>query len=84
LPGRQYPPVLFTTTTHDDRVGPVHARKMQAKMESMGYRTHLFENTEGGHGAGVTPEQEALMFASIYAFLWKELGAGPVSSSTHP
>ena len=75
FPGRQYPPVLFTTTTHDDRVGPVHARKMQAKMESMGYRTYLFENTEGGHGAGVTPEQEALMFATIYSFLWKELGA---------
>lgn len=84
FPGRQYPPVLFTTTTHDDRVGPVHARKMQARMESMGYRTYLLENTEGGHGAGVTPEQEALMFTAIYAFLWKELGSSPVSSSTHP
>ncbi len=83
FPGRQYPPVLFTTTTHDDRVGPVHARKMQAKMASMGYRTYLFESTEGGHGAGVTPEQEALMFSAIYSFLWKELGAGPARSSSN-
>jgi len=83
FPGRRYPPVLFTTTTHDDRVGPVHARKMQARMQSMGYRTYLFENTEGGHGAGVTPEQEALMYTSVYAFLWKELGPA-TTSSAHP
>ncbi|MEP7324346.1 MAG: prolyl oligopeptidase family serine peptidase, partial [Gemmatimonadota bacterium] len=81
FPSRKYPPVLFTTTTHDDRVGPVHARKMQAKMASMGYRTYLFENTEGGHGAGVTPEQTALMYAAIYSFLWKELGVGPAALS---
>ncbi len=30
---RSYPPVLlFTTSTRDDRVGPVHARKMTAKL----------------------------------------------------
>src|ERR1019366_1946166 len=35
FPNRTYPPVLFTTTTSDDRVGPAHARKMAAKMEAM-------------------------------------------------
>ena len=36
-PDTKYPKVLFTTTTRDDRVHPGHARKMVAKMESMGY-----------------------------------------------
>jgi prolyl oligopeptidase len=30
----KYPPVLFVTATSDDRVTPVHARKMAAKMLS--------------------------------------------------
>jgi prolyl oligopeptidase len=54
-----YPKVLFTTTTRDDRVHPGHARKMAARMEAMGHPFYYFENTEGGHGAGVTSEQRA-------------------------
>ncbi|MDA4698391.1 prolyl oligopeptidase family serine peptidase, partial [Enterobacter hormaechei] len=34
--GTHYPAVLFTTSTRDDRVGPVHARKMAARMQAMG------------------------------------------------
>ncbi len=68
-----YPRVLFTTTTRDDRVHPGHARKMAAKMEDMGYPVFYFENTEGGHGAGVTNEQRALMSAITYTYLWNEL-----------
>lgn len=68
-----YPRVLFTTTTRDDRVHPGHARKMAAKMEDMGHPVFYFENTEGGHGAGVTNEQRALMSAITYSYLWKEL-----------
>jgi prolyl oligopeptidase len=70
-----YPSVLFYTTTSDDRVGPVQARKMAAKMEGMGYKNVWFyENTEGGHGAGATNRQQAHLWALTYAFLWKELG----------
>lgn len=68
-----YPRVLFTTTTRDDRVHPGHARKMAAKMEDMGYTVFYFENTEGGHGAGVTNEQRALLSAITYTYLWNEL-----------
>jgi prolyl oligopeptidase len=75
---RDYPPVLFTTTTRDDRVHPGHARKMTAKMLSQGHSVSYFENTEGGHGAGVTPEQRALMTAVEYAFLWSRLAGRPV------
>jgi prolyl oligopeptidase len=70
----KYPKVFFTTTTRDDRVHPGHARKMAAKMESMGYPFYYFENTEGGHGAGVTSEQRAKAYALTYAYLWQQLG----------
>ena len=73
-PGVRYPKVMFTTTTRDDRVHPGHARKMAAKMESLGYPFYYFENTEGGHGAGVTSEQRAKMQALIFSYLWKQLG----------
>ena len=72
--GVHYPPVLFYTTTSDDRVGPVQARKMAAKMEGMGYRNVWFyENLEGGHGAGADNKQTALMHALAYDFLWDQL-----------
>ena len=73
--GEKYPPVLFTTTTRDDRVGPQHARKMAAKMEGMGDDVLFFENTEGGHGYGADSEQESLMTALEYAFLWNHVAA---------
>lgn len=72
--GQTYPPVLFYTTTSDDRVGPVQARKMAAKMEGMGYKNAWFyENTEGGHGAGADNKQAAYMHALAYEFLWDRL-----------
>ncbi|MEM1056423.1 MAG: prolyl oligopeptidase family serine peptidase [Bacteroidota bacterium] len=69
-----YPRPLFTTTTRDDRVHPGHARKMAAKMEAMGAPVFYFENTEGGHGSGVTPAQQATMWATIYSYFWSQLG----------
>ncbi|MGH7444802.1 MAG: prolyl oligopeptidase family serine peptidase [Longimicrobiales bacterium] len=77
--GVDYPKVFFTTTTRDDRVHPGHARKMSAKMEAMGYPHYYFENTEGGHGAGVTSEQRAQIYALTYAYLWEQLGRRPAS-----
>ncbi len=69
-----YPPVLFYTTTSDDRVGPEQARKMAARMEHMGYNNVWFyENREGGHGAGADAKQSATMFAMDYNFLWNKL-----------
>lgn len=78
-PGVRYPKVLFTTTTRDDRVHPGHARKMAARMESMGIPFYYFENTEGGHGAGVTSDQRAKMYALQYAYLWERLAGTPTS-----
>jgi prolyl oligopeptidase len=72
-----YPPTLFTTTTRDDRVHPGHARKMAARMEAMGHDVYYFENTEGGHGSGTTPEQQALSWAVTYTYLLKQLADAP-------
>ena len=69
-----YPPVLFYTTTSDDRVGPAQARKMAAKMEGLGLpNVWFYENLEGGHGAGADNKQSAHMHAMVYDFLWNEL-----------
>jgi len=69
-----YPPVLFFTATSDDRVGPVQARKMAAKMEGMGLKNVWFyENLEGGHGSGADNMQSATKQALAYTFLWDQL-----------
>ena len=72
-----YPRALFYTTTRDDRVHPGHARKMAKKMLDQGHDVLYYENTEGGHGAGVTPEQRARMYAIRYTYLHMMLGAEP-------
>jgi prolyl oligopeptidase len=71
--GTTYPPVLFTTSTRDDRVGPVHARKMAARMQAMGFDASLYENLEGGHGAAADNKQSAFMSALAYTYLWEHL-----------
>ena len=70
---KKYPKVFIWTTTRDDRVHPGHARKMFAKMKDQGHDVLYFENTEGGHGAGTTPEQQSYVNALMYAFFRKAL-----------
>jgi prolyl oligopeptidase len=69
----KYPPFLITTSTHDDRVHPGHARKMAALMQSYGHPATYFEYTEGGHGSGTTPQQSAYTWALIYTWFAKTL-----------
>ena len=69
-----YPPVLFWTATSDDRVGPVQARKMAARMQAMGIPdVWFFEDTEGGHAAASDNKQAAFVRALSYRFLWNAL-----------
>ena len=68
------PPVMFYSTTRDDRVHPAHARKMAAKMEDEGYPVEYFENIEGGHHGPVVTEQLATRIARTFAFLWSHVG----------
>ena len=70
----KYPPVLFTTSTRDDRVHPGHARKMAARMLEQSHDVLFYENIEGGHAGAADAEQVAFMTTLAYAFLWKQLG----------
>ncbi len=73
-PAKNYPPVLFTTSTRDDRVHPGHARKMAAMMIDAGKNVTYYENIEGGHGGAANNAQAAHMSALAYSFLWEQLG----------
>jgi prolyl oligopeptidase len=69
-----YPPMLFVTSTRDDRVHPGHARKMVARLRELGYHVGYYENVEGGHGAAADNAQRAFNWALVYEFLWEKLG----------
>jgi prolyl oligopeptidase len=70
----RYPPVLFVTATSDDRVTPVHARKMAARMEEQGHDVLFYENTDGGHAAAADHKQAAEMWALSFVYLAEKLG----------
>ena len=69
---KTYPPVLFATSTADDRVHPGHARKMMARMLAANKDVRYYENIEGGHGGAANNAQSAHMNALAYTFLWND------------
>ncbi len=73
-PGRTYPPILIATTRKDDRVHPGHARKMAAKLQTMGYEAYFYEPAAGGHGAGTNNREIATFTALGYTFLREKIG----------
>jgi len=73
-PGVTYPPVFFVTATSDDRVTPVHARKMAAKMMAQNHDVLFYENTDGGHAAAADHRQAAEMWGLSFVYLAKRLG----------
>ena len=70
---REYPSLLITTSTRDDRVHPGHARKMTARLLEYGKRVLYYENIEGGHGGAADNRQKAFMDALGWTFLDHEL-----------
>lgn len=76
-PGRPYPPILIATTRRDDRVHPGHARKMTAKLKTMGYPALFYEPAAGGHGYGKDNKERAAFTALGYAFLRDAIGWTP-------
>ncbi|WP_298012368.1 prolyl oligopeptidase family serine peptidase [uncultured Microbacterium sp.] len=74
-PGRAYPPSLIYTATSDDRVGPVQARKMAARLRDRTDASVFYlEQTEGGHAGTIDNRAVAELHATIYAFLTEALG----------
>jgi prolyl oligopeptidase len=72
-PDVHYPEPLIFTTTKDDRVGPVHARKFAARMEEFHEPFFYDEITEGGHGEGADNKQEARTDAEYFTYLMMKL-----------
>lgn len=71
---KDYPPVLITTSTRDDRVHPGHARKMTAALEAAGHPVRYYENIEGGHAGAADNAQTAFKSALAFTFLHRMLG----------
>ena len=71
--GVAYPEPLFETSTKDDRVGPVHARKMAALFEDMGLPFLYYENIEGGHAAAANLPEIARRYAIEYTYMTQKL-----------
>jgi prolyl oligopeptidase len=72
-PNVNYPEPLIFTTTKDDRVGPVHARKFAARMEEFHEPFFYDEMIEGGHHAGADLKEEARTWAEQYTYLSRKL-----------
>jgi prolyl oligopeptidase len=68
-----YPEPLIFTTTKDDRVGPVHARKFAARMEEYHKPFFYDEIVEGGHAAGADLKEQARTWAEMYVYLSRKL-----------
>jgi prolyl oligopeptidase len=68
-----YPEPLIFTTTKDDRVGPVHARKFAARMAELNKPYYYQEIIEGGHGSGANLKQTANTFATQFTYLTRML-----------
>jgi prolyl oligopeptidase len=71
--GVAYPEPFIFTTTKDDRVGPVHARKFAAKMEAMKLPFLYYEALEGGHAAGANLKEAAQEQALEMTYLTEKL-----------
>jgi prolyl oligopeptidase len=71
--GTPYPEVFFLTSTKDDRVHPGHARKMAAKMGSMGLPFLYYENIDGGHAAAANLKERARRNALEFTYLFEKL-----------
>ena len=72
--GVEYPETFIWTATSDDRVGPVQARKMAARMQAMGIPNVWFhEALEGGHAGASDNRQAAALQSRSQHFLWRAL-----------
>jgi len=71
-PGAEYPPILITTADTDDRVVPMHAKKLAATLQAAADGTSpilLRVETEAGHDLGKPTSKVIEELADILAFL---------------
>ena len=73
---RAYPAVLFETSDHDDRVDPMHARKLAAVLQAAQTGTQpilLRIERNAGHGGADVVKQQVARAADQLAFLLQQL-----------
>jgi len=79
--GVKYPVPFIYTSTRDDRVHPGHARKFAARLQEYGDKFFYDEAIEGGHAAGIVPEEDAQRVALEAAYMNLEL---PLAAAKAP
>jgi len=75
--GTKYPSLLMMSADADDRVDPLHARKMVAALQAANASEHpilLRIEQHSGHGGADLVKQAVDQQADAYAFLMHELG----------
>jgi prolyl oligopeptidase len=73
LTKQEYPPIMFYTGLHDDRVHPAHALKFAARLEEVGGSCLLRVETKSGH-SGATPTTKIEEYSDVMAFVYRTLG----------
>ncbi len=78
--GTRYPALLMMSADSDDRVDPMHARKMVAMLQAANVSDHpilMRIEKHAGHGGADLVKQAVAQSADGYAFLMHELGMIP-------
>ncbi|MDQ1490801.1 MAG: prolyl oligopeptidase, partial [Actinomycetota bacterium] len=81
-PGTAYPAVLVGSSDSDDRVDPLHARKMTAALQAAGSGggpVLLRIEAHAGHGGADLVSSAVAKSVDYYAFLFDQLGVSPPS-----
>ncbi len=79
-PNQAYPPVLVQTADTDDRVKPLHARKLAAVLQAANQSrnlTLLSVQSQAGHGGGDRIESDVLRWTDEFSFLMQVFGMIP-------
>lgn len=75
--GTAYPAVLFITGDGDTRVAPLHARKMEARLQAANSSRHpilLLYDTKSGHSGGRPLSKQIEEETDAIAFVMSQLG----------
>lgn len=79
-PGAPYPATLIYTADRDDRVHPMHAYKMAARLQAVTGSSQpvlLRVDRQAGHQGGAGVAKVVDLFADIWSFVFTQLGMEP-------
>lgn len=79
-PGQKYPAIMFTAGENDNRVHPLHARKMVAALQALAANDEtqdpilLWVDRDGGHGQGKPLSRRIRDVSDIWSFIMWQTG----------